>query len=66
MAKVSTDQYELLNKISNANIPIIVLFTMGDITEPDEGITRKNLPELVKNRLDSCFSGIYISLSTTP
>lgn len=61
MAKVSTDQYELINKISNANIPIIVLFTMGDITEPDEGITRKTLPHLVKNRLDSCFSGINIA-----
>jgi hypothetical protein len=61
MAKVSSEQYELLNKISDANIPIIVLFTMGDLTEPDEGITRKTLPDLVKNRLDSCFSGINVS-----
>ncbi len=61
MAKVSTDQYDLLSNISKANIPIIVLFTMGDITEPDEGITRKTIPNLVKNRLDSCFRGINIA-----
>ncbi len=53
-------EYELLKKISFANIPIIVLFTMGDDTDPDEGITRESIPNIVNNRLQTCFKDINI------
>lgn len=53
-------EYELLKKISNANIPIVVLFTMGDITDPDEGVTRKTIPQIVNNRFPICFKEIKI------
>ena len=53
-------EYELLKKISTANIPIIVLFTMGDDTDPDEDITRESIPNIVNNRLQTCFKDINI------
>lgn len=59
-AKINPFEHELLKSISEAGIPIIVLFTMGDITEVDEGITRKTIPNLVKERLGTCFNGINI------
>jgi len=60
-AKINSFEYELLKSISEAGIPIIVLFTMGDITDVDEGITRKTIPKLVENRLGTCFKEINIS-----
>lgn len=60
-AKINESEFELLNKISQAGIPIVVLFTMGDITDVDEGITRKNMPKLVEKRLDYCFKSIEIA-----
>jgi GTPase SAR1 family protein len=59
--KINSTEHELLKNISIAGIPIIVLFTMGDITDADEGITRKTMPNLVKSRLKTCFKGINIS-----
>ena len=61
MAKISEIEYKLLKSISESGIPIVVLFTMGDITEVDEGITRKTLPKLVEDRLSTCFKGISVS-----
>ncbi|NPD46904.1 dynamin family protein [Lentimicrobium sp. S6] len=60
-AKTNPFEYELLKSISEAGIPIIVLFTMGDDTDPDEGVTRKTIPKLVKNRLGTSFKGINVS-----
>lgn len=60
-AKINESEYHLLESISKAGIPIIVLFTMGDITEVDEGITRKTMPNLVQNRLNSCFNDLDIA-----
>lgn len=61
MGKINSAEHELLKKISIVGIPIIVLFTMGDITDADEGITRKTIPNLVESRLKTCFTGISIS-----
>lgn len=60
-AKINDSEYNLLQSISEAGIPIIVLFTMGDLTEVDEGITRKTIPKLVHNRLSSCFKDLEIA-----
>lgn len=59
--KINSTEHELLKNISIAGIPIIVLFTMGDLTDADEGITRKTIPHLVETRLKTCFAGINIS-----
>jgi GTPase Era involved in 16S rRNA processing len=59
--KINSTEHELLKNISNAGIPIIVLFTMGDLIDADEGITRKTMPNLVESRLKTCFVGINIS-----
>lgn len=61
LGKVNSHEFELLSEISIAGIPIVVLFTMGDITEVDEGITRKTMPNFVKNRLVTCFKDINIA-----
>jgi len=61
MSKVNSQEYDLLKKISEAGIPIVVLFTMGDITNADEGITRKEIPDFVEKRLATCFEDIKIS-----
>ncbi len=58
--KIEPYEYQLLKSISDAGIPIIILFTMGDITEVDEGITRITIPNLVEARLDTCFHEISI------
>lgn len=63
LAKVSSQEYEILKTISEAEIPLVVLFTMADITEPDEGITRQTLPDHIANRLKTCFSDINITHS---
>lgn len=60
-AKINDSEHGLLKKISKSGIPIIVLFTMGDITEVDQGITRKTIPKYVEARLDSCFKDIDIA-----
>lgn len=59
-AKINESEYNLLESVAEAGIPIIVLFTMGDITEVDEGITRKTIPKLVQDRLSSCFKNLHI------
>jgi hypothetical protein len=59
-AKINESEYNLLESIQESGIPIIVLFTMGDITEVDEGITRKTMPKYVQNRLSSCFKDLDI------
>lgn len=61
MSKITAQEFDLLKKINNAHIPLIILFTMGDITEPDEGITRKTMPDLVRNRINTCFKNLAIS-----
>ena len=61
IGKIDRQEYDILREISAALIPIILLFTMSDITEPDEGITRKTLPEFIGNRLDTEFVNIEIS-----
>ena len=60
-AKITGLEHNLLKKIDQIGIPIIVLFTMGDSTDVDEGITRKTLPFLVKERLNDCFANIKIA-----
>lgn len=57
-AKINQLEYNLLKKIDQIGIPLILLFTMGDSTDVDEGITRKTLPFLVKERLNDCFANI--------
>lgn len=59
--KINSTEHELLRNISNGGIPIIVLFTMGDLIDADEGITRKTMPNLVASRLKTCFEGVNIS-----
>lgn len=61
MSKVNSQEYSLLKKISESGIPIVALFTMGDITNADEGITRKEIPDYVQNRLNDCFEDIKVS-----
>lgn len=60
LSSISSQEVELLQKISNAGISIIILFTMGDITEPSEGITRKTLPDFVDNKILAQLPGIQI------
>jgi len=60
MSKISAQEYKLLEEFSAAEIPIILLFTMGDITDPDVGITRKTLPEFVQKRIEKELSKINI------
>ncbi|WP_417558332.1 dynamin family protein [Mesoflavibacter zeaxanthinifaciens] len=61
LVKIEPSEYKLLQSISESGIPIIVLFTMGDLTDIDEGITRKTIPELVHDRLDTCFRNLEIT-----
>lgn len=61
LGKVSNPEYEVLKTISEAEIPLVVLFTMADITEPDEGITRQTMPDHIANRLKTCFSDINVT-----
>jgi energy-coupling factor transporter ATP-binding protein EcfA2 len=61
MSKITAQEFDLIKKINYAHIPLIILFTMGDITEPDEGITRKTMPDLVRKRMNTCFENLEIS-----
>lgn len=60
-SKINSTEHELLKNISIAGIPIVVLFTMGDIIDADEGITRKTMPNLVESRLKTCFEDIEVA-----
>lgn len=60
-AKIDSTVLELLKNISEDGIPIIVIFTMGDLTDVDEGITRKTIPNIVDSLLNTSFNGINIS-----
>lgn len=58
--KISNEEYVLLQSINDLKIPLFVVFTMADMTEPDEGITRKTIPKIVEDRLNTCFNGINV------
>jgi len=60
LSSISSQEVGLLQRISQAGIAIVVLFTMGDITEPSEGITRKTLPDFVANKILTQLPGIQI------
>lgn len=58
--KISNEEYLLLQSINDLKIPLYVVFTMADMTDPDEGITRKTIPKIVEDRLNTCFNGINV------
>ena len=58
--KISSEEYTLLQSISELKIPLFVIFTMADMTDPDEGITRKTIPIMVNDRLNTCFKDINV------
>lgn len=60
-SKINASEKQLLLQITEAKIPIVVLFTMGDLTEVDQGITRKTIPSLVQSRIDENFEDINVA-----
>jgi len=61
IGKISAQEYDLLKELSDADIPVVLIFTMGDMTDPDEGITRKTLPDYIQNRINENLSEIKIA-----
>lgn len=61
LSNLTGQELETLKSISELGIPLIVLFTMGDITEPGEGITRKSLATYIEDKVKLQFNGLNIS-----
>jgi GTPase SAR1 family protein len=59
--RIGEKEYELLKKFNSMSIPIVVLFTKADITNPDEGLDRASLPLYIEDRLKRELKNITIN-----
>jgi len=53
ISKFNDPEHGLIKEVSDAHIPLLILFTMADIVDQAAGITRKTLPEYTQGRLKS-------------